>query len=227
MSKVGNLLKHTVLLMTDTNGTRAKQRRRLKFCQRNYQRRSKMNSDDVVEVDEITFGKFLVLSTGHGLTITDIKNLTKAKKIKKIILGKCDFYDEVIFLTLLDGIEAISVSGDVDFGVDLYRVDGIDAVSSFLRLRTESVVATLDWDSEKFEILTNAAAVRKSLIELRDSLNIANDLHEIAIQILLEKNISNNLNQNKKIIENLAETCGATELSDAVATITEIMKDSW
>lgn len=160
-------------------------------------------SDEMLDV-----GKILILSPGHGLTVKKLKSQLLATSVKCIKWGKGNDVEDLIFQTILNALEASDEEDCYDFS--FYYVKGMNATTSFLRLKSEHVFASVEWQSKNVKELHNACmtnrALRRAIYSVNSAKNSYDDLNEMLDKQKLNNTIKNFKSMFSLISTNFAET---------------------
>lgn len=182
--------------------------------------------DQLEVADKLGIGKILILNEGHGLSVGEIKKYTKSEKVKKVKwTGLDNHIDTLISSAVFRGLR--TKKNIFTGNISLYYVSGHDAASSFLRMKIDKVLGSINLTSLDVKRLHNANLTKEAIESVIDNLEITKMTHDHASEMLTEQKKKNSLKKKTKAIEKLVNGYGADELKEAIETIEEIMKDRW
>lgn len=181
-------------------------------------------TDEFTDV-ELNVGKLLVLGKGHNLKIADIKSHTSATKVKKLKPNKDIEIDTFVKLRLA---LALDVLGDTDgYQADCYYIDGVNAMSTVLRMLKIKVLATVEFDALSLKQLHNSVLRIHSIGLAQRAIAHAYECHQNAVEILVNSNPQNTFASNMNAIESLAKDYGVADYKFEYNKIVALMINSW
>ena len=175
--------------------------------------------------EELDVGKILVLSNGHKLKATEIKKLTRAKKIKKIKWTDYEDIDSFIWINVYEGV--VYTKPECSELMDMYYVEGEEAVTTVLRLKSDNVISSLDWDHNLIKDLHNARLTVDSIEKAKHFLSVAKESHDEICEILKHQKLPNSLIRKTKSFETIIKDYGDAELKSEMDKIENAMKNRW
>lgn len=180
---------------------------------------------DSLSKEELDVGKILVLYRGHKLKVSEIKKITRAQKVKKIKWTNYEDIDSLIWINIYEGI--VHINTDYSEYLDMYYVEGDEAVTTALRLKTDNVLASLDWNYQLIKDLHNARLTIDSIQKAKHYLSIAKESHDELCEILKQQKLSNSLMKKTKSLEAINKDYGDAELKLEMEKIENAMKNRW
>lgn len=180
---------------------------------------------DSLSNEELNVGKILVLSCGHKLKVSEIKKTIRAKKVKKIKWTNYEDVDSFIWINVYEGI--IYTKPEHSEYMDMYYVEGEEAVTTALRLKSDNVLASLDWDHHLIKGLHNARLTVASIEKAKHFLSIAKESHDELSEIIKQQKLSSSLMKKTKSLESIVKDYGDAELKLEIDKIENAMKNRW
>jgi hypothetical protein len=182
--------------------------------------------DDVFTDEQLNIGKVLVLAGGHKLKLAEIKRLTRATKVRK--LKWSGNYDDVDTFVLSTMYKTISALGNNDLiGGDVYRVDGDDAVTTMLALKTGGACKSVNLDSKSVKKLHNACLTKQSIDITKREMIRAIESHNDLSVMLTKQMKKNSVTKKTNALDKLVQGYADTELDLTVGRIKDVMENTW
>jgi hypothetical protein len=111
--------------------------------------------------------------------------------------------------------------------LDIFFVEGDNPTTSFLRLKIDDVVASLEWDSATIKELHNSCLTMESLYFTQHLLEGVMDSHKKSSSILNQQNLSNSLEKRTKYLDKFIQGYADSEIDMALNKVENAMKDRW
>ena len=181
--------------------------------------------NDIFSDDQLNVGKILVLEKNHKLTTSKIKKLTRATTIKKLKSSKTFDIDSLIISNVNNGLLALDDTSSYDY--DVYYVTGNSSVSSALRLITDSVRGTIEWDAKKVKRLHNACFTKIKIDNAKVQLTNAKRYHEELVEALNNQKLSKTVASKTKSLSKITDGYADAVLKITVNNIRILMKSVW
>jgi hypothetical protein len=182
--------------------------------------------NEVFTDEQLNVGKVLILAAGHKLKLSEIKRLTRATKVRKLKWSdKNDDIDTFILLTMYKTISALGNEDLVDG--DVYRVNGVDAVSVMLVLRTGGTCTSVNLDATKIKKLHNACLTKQCIDKARREMLSALKSHNDLAVMLTKQKMKNSITKKTNSLEKLAKGYADDELELTIGSIKEVMANTW
>jgi len=129
-----------------------------------------------------SIGKVLVLATGHGLKVAELKRLLRATKVRKLKFRDALGVDMLVRTVIFKALWQLHRQHFNKH--EIYFVSGDDAVSSMLNLRTDKIIATIELDADKTKKLHNACLMKQELEDSVQILESADEQHKKVMSFL-------------------------------------------
>jgi hypothetical protein len=182
--------------------------------------------DDVFTDEQLNIGKVLMLATRHKLKLAEIKRLTRATKVRKLKWsGNYDDVDTFVLSTMYKAIYALDNNELI--GGDVYRVDGDDAVTSMLALKTSGVYKSVNLDSKNIKRLHNACLTKQSIDNTKREIFRAIGSHNDLSVVLTKQMKKNSVTKKTNALDKLLQGYADTELNLTIDKIKDIMGNTW
>ncbi len=175
--------------------------------------------------EELNVGKILVLKIGHKLKVLEIKKLIKASKIKRVKWTGADDIDSFVWHSVLQGLVSCKNRSAPD--LDIFYVEGDNPTTSFLRLKIDDVIASLEWNFVMIKELHNACLTMESLYITQHLLEELMDSHNKSSSILNQQNLPNSLEKRTKYLDKFIQGYADSEIDMALNKVENAMKDRW
>ena len=182
--------------------------------------------NDVFTDEQLNIGKVLVLAAGHKLKLAEIKRLTRATKVRKLQWsGNYDDIDAFVLSTMYKSISALGIHNLI--GGDVFRVDGDDAVTSMLALKTDAVCKSVNFDAKSIKKLHNACLTKQSIDIAKKQMMSAIDSHNDLSVVFTKQKLKNSITKKTKALDKLIQDYANSELNATVVKIREVMENTW
>jgi hypothetical protein len=182
--------------------------------------------NDVFTDEQLNVGKVLVLACGHKLKLAEIKRLTKATKVRKLKWsGNYDDVDTFVLSAMYKTISALGI--DDLIGGDVYRVDGEDAVTTMLVLKTGSACKSVNLDAKNIKKLHNACLTKEGIDKARREMIRAIESHNDLSVMLTKQKMKNSVTKKTNALDKLIQGYADAELNATLGKIKEVMKNTW
>ena len=182
-------------------------------------------SDKIFTDEQLSVGKILVLEEGHKLTIAELKKNILAKKVKKIKWNSKYEYEIFILISIYSGLNIFDKSIERQF--DVYYVDGDNAVSEILRLKSDAVRATLQLGANSVMLLYQCIIALSKIKDLRRYLKILEINHTELLEILNIQNLAKNMDVKTKLLSQLSEKYADAEIILMENNIKKLLQSTW
>ena len=181
---------------------------------------------DIFTDDQLSIGKVLVIGSGHNLKVSQIKQLIRANKVRKLKWsGNYDDVDTFVLSVMHKAISALDI--DDLIGSDVYRVDGDDAVVTMLVIKTSGKCKSVNLDAKNVKNLHNACLTKQGIDRTKRQMANAIESHnELSIMLTkqkIENGISKKTNALSKVIQGYADA----ELATTLEKIKYVMSNTW
>jgi len=182
--------------------------------------------NDIFTDEQLSIGKVLVVGSGHNLKVSQIKQLIRANKVRKIKWS--GIYNDVDTFVLSVMHKAISAL-DIDdlIGADVYRVDGDDAVTTMLVIKTGGKCKAVNLDAKNVKNLHNACLTKQDIDRAkRHMVNAIESHNELSITLTKQK-IKNGVTKKTNALNKVIQGYADAELAITLEKIKGLMSSTW
>lgn len=182
--------------------------------------------NDVFTDEQLNIGKVLVIGSGHKLKPAQIKKLIRAKTVRKLKWsGVHDDVDTFILSTMYKAVSALE-NHDL-IGADVYRVEGDDAVTTMLTLKTGGKCKAVSLDAKSVKKLHNACLTKQEVDRAKRQMSNAIEIHNDLSVILTKQKMTAGIAKKTKAFDKLVTGYGDVELAATITKIKDVMTNSW
>ena len=182
--------------------------------------------DEVFPNEKLNFGKVLILGDGHKLKLSELKKLTNAKKIRKVKWTAIETeIDTFLCIALTRAFNALGTMERTVF--DFYYVDGDNASSSLLRLKTDKVIESINLNAKIVKSLHNNCHTKSLIEKAMASISRAFKNHIDLCDALNTQKIQTDLIKKTNALKKVAQSYGETEFENTLVNIKAVLKSSW
>jgi hypothetical protein len=174
---------------------------------------------------ELNVGKILVLKMGHKLKVLEIKKLIKASKVKRVKWTGVEDIDSFVWHNVLQGLVSCKDRSVPD--LDIFYVEGDNSTTSFLRLKIDDVIASLEWDFVMIKELHNTCLTLESMYLTQHFMEAVIDSHKKSSSMLNQQNLPNSLEKRTKYLDKFIQGYAKSEIDMALDKVRNAMKDRW
>lgn len=185
---------------------------------------AKMN--EIFTDDQLNIGKVLVIGSGHNLKLSQIKQLIRAGKVRKIKWsGNYDDIDTFILSTMYKAISALEI-GEL-IGADVYRVEGDDVVLTMLAMKTGGRCKSVNLDAKNVKKLHNACLTKQSIDRAKSSMANAVEIHNNLSVLLTKQKMKNGVTKKTNALDKVVQGYADAELAETLEKIKDVMSKTW
>ena len=188
--------------------------------------------NDFFKDEELEYGKILILNSSHKLKLIEIKKSINATKLKEIKRKKKESksilpssLEELIYRICILALEVVEKGYGDD--IKIYKVEGDNASTSFLRLTSKDIRSSVNWNSKDIRILVNALVTKKLIEEIKYKLSLVKESHNDAISLFERFSKKNYIKQKTNVIEKLSREYGEKDMQLTLDKINNLMKNTW
>jgi hypothetical protein len=182
--------------------------------------------NDIFSDDQLNIGKVLVIGSGHNLKLSQIKQLIRASKVRKIKWsGNYDDIDTFVQSVMYKAISALEI--DEFFGADVYRVDGDDAVTTMLAMKTGGRCKAVYLDDKNVKKLHNACLTKQSIDRAKRMMANAIETHNDLSVVLTKQKIKNSVTKKTNALDKVVQGYADAELATTLEKIKDVMRNTW
>jgi hypothetical protein len=188
--------------------------------------------NDFFKDEELKYGKILVLNSSHKLKLVEIKKSIHALKLKEIKRKKIESksilpssLEELIYRICILGLEVVEKGYGDD--IKIYKVEGDNASTSFLRLTSKDIRSSVNWSSKDIKNLHNALYTKRLIEEIKNKISEVKESHNDAISLFERVSKKNYIKQKTNVIEKLNREYGEKDMQLRIDKINELIKNTW
>lgn len=182
--------------------------------------------NEIFTDDQLNIGKVLVIGSGHNLKLSQIKQLIRASKVRKIKWsGNYDDIDTFILSTMYKAISALEI-GEL-IGADVYRVEGDDVVLTMLAMKTGGRCKSVNLDAKNVKKLHNACLTKQSIDRAKSSMANAVEIHNDLSVLLTKQKMKNGVTKKTNALDKVVQGYADTELAETLGKIKDVMSNTW
>jgi hypothetical protein len=182
--------------------------------------------NEIFTDDQLNIGKVLVIGSGHNLKLSQIKELIRASKVRKIMWsGNYDDIDTFILSTMYKAISALEI-GELT-GADVYRVEGDDVVLTMLAMKTGGRCKSINLDAKNVKKLHNACLTKQSIDRAKSSMSNAVEIHNDLSVLLTKQKMKNGVTKKTNALDKVVQGYADAELAETLEKIKDVMSKTW
>jgi hypothetical protein len=182
-------------------------------------------NDEFPDATLDTIGKVLVLASGHGLKIAELKRLIRAQKIKKIKYSDELNIESLVCVVVSNALR--QVHSPHRYSHDIYFVSGDNLASTMLHLRTDKTVATIELNAMKTKKLHNACLMKKELDIATNLFDSVEQQHKKIVELQKKYKKKITLSKLSKRVSSIVKDYAKVEIQHELAAIEEVMSPCW
>jgi hypothetical protein len=182
--------------------------------------------DEMYTDEQLNIGKVLVVGSGHKLKISQIKQLIRADKVRKIKWsGNVDDVDTFVLSVICRAIIALKIDDLID--ADLYRVDGDGTAMTMLGIKTGGKCKTVNLDAKNIKRLHNAIFTKDRIDRAKRQMDRAIESHNDLSAILTKQKIKNGMKKKTNALDKIVQGYADDELAATLEKIKDVMSNTW
>lgn len=167
--------------------------------------------------------KLLVLDKGHGLTVRRIKQLTTAKKVKKLQPRRSEL--EAFVCHMIS--QANRHVHNNNKSVDVYMITG-DAKSTMITLFNNSVIVAFAPSGKQIKQMHNASTGILYIDRFRALITAAFDVHQdLNKGFKLNRTVNNKIHRWSRSLQKMDAGYGDSERQQLMALLIKEFKSTW
>jgi hypothetical protein len=182
-------------------------------------------NDEFPDATLDAIGKVLVLASGHGLKIAELKRLIRAKTIKKMKYSDDLNIESLVCVVVSNALKQLH--SPHRYSHDIYFVSGDNLASTMLHLRTDKTVATIELNSVNTKKLHNACLMKQELEYATNLFDSAEQQHKKIVELQKKHKRNTTLGKLSKRVGSLVKDYAKLEIQHELAAIEEVMSPSW
>lgn len=182
--------------------------------------------NDVFTDDQLNIGKVLVVGSGHNLKMSQIKQLIRANKVRRIKWsGNYDDVDTFLLSVMYKAISALDIKELI--GADVFRVDGNDAVTTMLAIKTGGKCISVNLDAVNIKKLHNACLTKQGIDIAKRQMAHAIQSHNDLSVMLTKQKVKNFVTKKTIALDKVMQGYADAELATTLEKINDVMSSTW
>lgn len=177
-------------------------------------------------VEQLNYGKVLVLDDGHKLTVAEIKRLTRATKVRRIKpISGFENVDSYVFKIV--SMTLTTLNNNQGYRESIYHVEGDATVTSWLALKTDKIRMAVVLNVANIKRLDDAISTIHLLYAAKDAMESAVMAHEKLSEVLMKSNLPDSITAKTPALDAVALGYADAELQHGMDTIAAVLKNKW